>query len=51
MSSRLHSGVLGINGLDINLLSQEFEAEFVINSGAHAPERVTRAANSQSQGT
>ncbi len=40
-----------INGLDINLLSQEFEAEFVINSGARAPERVTRAANSQSQGT
>ncbi len=31
--------------------NSEFEPEFVINSGAGAPERVTRAANSQSHGT
>ncbi len=31
--------------------NSEFEPEFVINSGAHAAESVTRAANSQSHGT
>ncbi len=36
--------------INMNILCQlRVDSEFVINSGAHAPESVTRAANSQCQ--